>query len=94
MEMNPTRNREVSGLIPGLAQWAKDLALLWLWRCPAAETLIGPQPRNLHMPWVGPLKKAKKIKKITDIESLSFNPSLWRSVSTELLVKPRSLPLS
>ena len=27
-ETNPTRNREVSGLIPGLAQRVKDLALL------------------------------------------------------------------
>ena len=26
-EMNPTRNHEVMGLIPGLAQWVKDLAL-------------------------------------------------------------------
>ena len=25
--MNPTRNREVAGLIPGLAQWVKDLVL-------------------------------------------------------------------
>ena len=25
--MNPTRNDEVVGLIPGLAQWVKDLAL-------------------------------------------------------------------
>ena len=25
---NPTRNHEVVGLIPGLAQWVKDLALL------------------------------------------------------------------
>ena len=28
-EMNMTRNREVSGLIPGLPQWVKDPALLW-----------------------------------------------------------------
>ena len=27
-EMNPTMNREVAGLIPGLTQWVKDLALL------------------------------------------------------------------
>ena len=27
-EMNQTRIHEVSGLIPGLAQWVKDLALL------------------------------------------------------------------
>ena len=26
-ETNPTRNHEVSGLIPGLVQWVKDLAL-------------------------------------------------------------------
>ena len=28
VETNPTRNREVSGLIPGLAQWVKDPVLL------------------------------------------------------------------
>ena len=26
-KMNPTKNHEVAGLIPGLAQWIKDLVL-------------------------------------------------------------------
>ena len=50
--MNPTKNHEVVDLIPGLAQWVKelwcrlqmqlDLALLWLWCRPAAEAPIRP----------------------------------------------------
>ena len=30
------------GLIPGLAQWVDDLALLWLWHRLAAAALIHP----------------------------------------------------
>ena len=41
-EMNPTRNHEIGGLIPGLAHCVKDLALLWLWRRPVITSLIRP----------------------------------------------------
>ena len=39
---NPTSILEVTGLIPGLAEWVKDSVLVWLWCRPAATALIQP----------------------------------------------------
>ena len=36
------RNHEVLGSIPGLTQWIKDVALLWLWLRLAATAPIRP----------------------------------------------------
>ena len=38
----PASIHEGVGLMPGLTQWIKDLALLWLWCWPAAAAPIQP----------------------------------------------------
>ena len=75
---NPTRNNEVAGSIPGLAQWVgdlavamscdvghrcgSDLALLWLWLRPAAAALIGPLACESPYAREAALEKAKRQK--------------------------------
>ena len=43
--MNPTSTPEDAGLIPGLAQWGKDVA--WLWHRPMATVPIRPLGQEL-----------------------------------------------
>ena len=71
--MNPTRNHEVAGLIPGLTQWVamscgvsrrcgSDLAWLWLWHRLAATALIRPLVWELPYAMRVALKSKKKKK--------------------------------
>ena len=56
-DKNPTSIHEDSGFIPGLTQLVKDLALLWLWRRPAAAARIQPLAQD---PYASPKKTKKK----------------------------------
>ena len=58
--MNPTRNHEVAGSIPCLAQWVGDLALLWLWCRPAATAPIRPLAWELPYASGAALEMAKR----------------------------------
>ena len=51
---NLTRNLEVVGLIPGLAQWVKD---------PALHRRFDPEPEKAHLVRARPQKGQKRPKK-------------------------------
>ena len=65
-EMNPNRNHEVVGLIPGLTYWVKDPALLWLWHRLAALAPIRPLAWEPPYAMSSALKRQKNQNKQTN----------------------------
>ena len=59
---NLTRNHEVADLIPSLAQWVKDLALLWPWQRPVTTAPIRPLALKSSYAVETALEKAKRQK--------------------------------
>ena len=78
-ETNLTSNHEDTSSIPGLTQWDKDPALLWLWCRLGAVALIRPLAWELPYAVGASLKRQKKKKKERkrEVVLLSPYPSLY-----------------
>ena len=68
--MDLTSIYEVVGLIPGPAQWVKNL--VWLWHGPAAEVLIRPLAWEFSCRGCSPKKPKQRNKQKTLLKILTY----------------------
>ena len=81
--INPNRNHEHAGSIPGLDPWLKDLVLLWLWCRPAATA---PIP---HLAWEPPYAAGAALQ-IARQKKFIYLKSLKTPLPLQQKVQPRS----
>ena len=91
VETNPTRNHKVAGSIPGLAQWVKDLVLLWavaarVLCCRGCDVGRWLQLQIRPLAWEPPYATGVALKKQKDKKKsvLSLKNTMWKYVSNFL----------
>ena len=73
------------GWILGLAEWVKDLALLWLWCRPAATAPIRPLAWELPYAVGAALKNKKQIKKENKVDLDILVKSIMRTINQKIV---------
>ena len=81
------------GSIPGLTQWVKDLALLWLWCRPAAAAPIQPLAWELPYATGAVLKqnKTKKQTKLSEHRGVEENSWSYKCIDNVVYSKMRNI---